>query len=164
MSTGTRHQDQCNHPDVPGQFCEQTKGFQAHTQLKFSGSYPLPGGFQISGTFLNMPGTPLAARWNASNAAIAPSLGRNLSGGRRSQSIELIAPFTLFEDRLTRIDIRLAKTFQMGRVRVQPRMDLYNLLNGATVLAANRNFGSRLHQPTQVLAARFIKVGVDLRF
>ena len=164
VSLGRVDADQCATPDVPGQFCKFTKGLKAHTQVKFSGSYPLPWDMQVSGTFLSMPGIALSARWNAPNAAIAPSLGRNLSGGRRSVRVQLIEPWTQFEDRLTRVDVRLAKTIQVGRVRLQPRIDLYNVLNAATILRVNTNFGSRLHQPSRILAARFFKVGLDVRF
>ena len=111
VSLGRVDADQCATPDVPGQFCKFTKGLKAHTQVKFSGSYPLPWDMQVSGTFLSMPGIALSARWNAPNAAIAPSLGRNLSGGRRSVRVQLIEPWTQFEDRLTRVDVRLGQDY-----------------------------------------------------
>ena len=164
VSIGRLNVNQCATPDAPAQFCEYTKGIKSQAQVKFNASYPLPAGFQVAGTFMNMPGLPLAARWNANNAAIAPSLGRNLSGGRRSMRVELIEPFTAFEDRMMRVDLRVAKNIEIGRVRIQPRIDLYNVFNAATILRVNVNYGSRLHQPTQVLAARFFKVGLDVRF
>ena len=171
VSFGTRTQDFCNHPDRPGQYCRNTKGVSAHTQLKFNASYVLPGDVQLSGTFLNMPGAELRVRWSAPNSAIAPSLGRNLSScasptgpcsSRRT--IDLVERNTVFEDRLTRVDIRVAKNIQVGRVRLQPRLDLYNLFNANTILGVNTRLGSALHRPSSVLAARFIKVGIDVRF
>lgn len=147
------------------------RGVAAHTQVKFNASYPLPYDIQLSGTFLNMPGAELRVRWSAPNSVIAPSLGRNLSScssptGACSSTrrIDLVERNTQFEDRLSRVDIRLAKNIQVGRVRLQPRLDLYNVFNANTVLRVNTTFGSRLHQPISVLAARFIKVGLDVRF
>ena len=105
------------------------------------------------------------------NSEIAPSLGRNLSScaaptgpcsSRRT--IDLVERNTEFEDRLSRVDIRVAKNIQVGRVRLQPRLDLYNVFNANTVLRVNTTFGSALHRPLSVLAARFIKVGLDVRF
>ena len=171
VSLGSRKQDFCNHPDVPGQFCEDTKGIAAHTQIKFNASYPLPYDIQLSGTFLNNPGTELRVRRSTPNSEIAPSLGRNLSScaaptgpcsSRRT--IDLVERNTEFEDRLSRVDIRVAKNIQVGRVRLQPRLDLYNVFNANTVLRVNTTFGSALHRPLSVLAARFIKVGLDVRF
>ena len=172
VSLGTRHQDQCNVPDAPGQFCEQTKGFKAHTQVKFNVSYPLPWDMQVSGVFLNNPGIPLTVRRTTPNSEIFESLGRNISTcpaptgpcTRTKSRLHLIEPWTQFEDRLTRVDIRLAKNVQIGRVRIQPRFDLYNIFNANTVLRVNTTYGARLHQPISVLAARFFKVGVDVRF
>ena len=171
VSLGSRTQDNCNHPDVPGQFCRNTKGIAAHTQVKFNASYPLPWDMQVSGTFLNMPGTELRVRRTTPNSEIVPSLGRNLSSCAaptgpcsRSVRIDLVERNTEFDDRLSRVDIRFAKNIQIGRVRLQPRFDLYNVFNANTVLRVNTTFGSRLHQPISVLAARFFKVGLDVRF
>jgi hypothetical protein len=171
VSLGSRHQDTCNHPDVPSQFCDNTKGIAAHTQVKFNASYPLPGGVQLSGTFLNMPGAERRVRRTTPNSEIAPSLGRNLSSCgsptgacSRSVRIDLVERNTDFEDRLTRVDIRVAKNIQLGSVRLQPRLDLYNILNANTILGVSSTYGPNLFRPSSVLAARFIKIGLDVRF
>src|SRR5262249_32066614 len=63
---------------VPG-YCRVEPPLAAGTQVKFSGVYPLPYDIQVAATFQNLPGTPQSAQYVASNAEIAPSLGRNLS-------------------------------------------------------------------------------------
>ena len=171
VSLGSRTQDQCNHPDVPGQNCKTVKGVAAHTQVKFNASYPLPWDIMVSGTFLNMPGLELRTRRSTPNSEIAPSLGRNLSscaaptGPCNSRvTIELVDRYTEFDDRMSRVDFRIAKNINIGRIRIQPRFDLYNLFNTNTVLRASSTFGSRLHAPQSVIAARFFKLGLDVRF
>ena len=171
LSLGSRHQNHCNHPDVPSQFCDNTKGIAAHTQIKFNASYPLPGGVQLSGTFLNNPGAERRVRRTTPNSEIAPSLGRNLSSCgsptgpcSRSVRIDLVERNTDFEDRLTRVDIRVAKNIQLGSVRLQPRLDLYNVFNANTILGVSSTYGPNLFRPSAVLAARFIKLGLDVRF
>src|SRR5262245_59131153 len=56
-----------------------TSPYEANTQIKLHGSYPLPGDFMVSGILQNLPGTPIGANYTATNAQIAPSLGRNLA-------------------------------------------------------------------------------------
>src|SRR4030095_8916710 len=59
-------------------------------QVKMIGSHPLPFGFRISGTYQTMVIDPISngtsnlgftANYVATNALIAPTLGRNLSSG-----------------------------------------------------------------------------------
>ena len=164
VSLGTQRANQCNVADKPAQFCEFTKGIAAFSQVKFNGSYPLPYDMMISGTFMNMPGIVKRARYYASNADINPGLGRNLAGGRKSLRIDLLEPFSQFEDRMTRVDIRFAKNIQAGNVRIQPRVDLYNVFNADTIIGMSNSYGSRLYRPSAIIAARFFKVGLDVRF
>jgi len=78
--------------------------------------------------------------------------------------IDLVERNTDFEDRLTRVDIRVAKNIQLGSVRLQPRLDLYNVFNANTILGVSSTYGPNLFRPSAVLAARFIKLGLDVRF
>src|SRR5712691_9529371 len=91
-------------------FCQVSPPFLA--DLKLSGSYPLPwGGVQLSATIQSSPGSPMAATYVATNAQIAPSLGRNLSAGANgTATTQLVAPGTLFDDRLNQVDFRVTKT------------------------------------------------------
>ena len=70
----------------------------------------------------------------------------------------------MFEDRYTLIDLRLSKTLQVGRTRFQPRIDLYNALNSATVLTENTTYGAQFRLPTNVLPARLVKFGLQVDF
>ena len=70
----------------------------------------------------------------ATNAQIAPSLGRNLAAGPAgSVTVDLIPPFTQFEDRITQLDFRLTKTIQVGKAKVQGMFNIYNALNGSAI-------------------------------
>jgi hypothetical protein len=173
VNSGQTVFDNCAVVDSPQlQFCRNTLPFAGHTQFKLSGAYPLPWwGLQASGVFQNLPGLPVGATRAFSNAEIAPSLGRNLSSCptatgpcTATASVVLIEPNTQFEDRLTQVDARLTKTIQLRRVRVQGMFDVYNLFNASSVLTQNNTFGSTWRRPTQVLAARLFKVGVQLEF
>jgi hypothetical protein len=105
------------------------------------------------------------------NAEIAGSLGRNLSSCpgavgacTATQSIAMVEPNTLREERLTQVDARLTKTFQIGGVRVQGMFDVYNIFNEDSVLTRNNTFGASWGRPTRILGARLVKFGAQLDF
>ena len=74
---------------------------------------------------------------------------------------------TLFEDRLTQLDVRVAKSFRFGGARVRAMADVYNLLNANTVLSSNGRYGGTTSPwplPTAILGARTFKFGAELTF
>jgi hypothetical protein len=144
-------------------FCRVVPPWSANTQIKFSGTYPLPLMFMLSATLQNLPGIPDQANYVAQSAAIAPSLGRNLSAGANTTvTIPILAPYTMFENRLNQLDIRVARDFRFNGSRVQPLFDVYNLFNANTVLAANGTYGAAWLQPTAILGARIFKFGAQV--
>ena len=139
----------------------------------------MPGDFVVSGAFQNTPGPSIEANYRASNAEIAPSLGRNLAAcGTRTVctaavSVPLVAPMTMFEgQRRTQLDLRLSKLFNLSdRVRLRANLDIYNALNASSVLGVNQNFGSAWQVPFSagtaleaLLQGRMIQVGGELSF
>jgi hypothetical protein len=138
------------------------------TQLKVLGVYPLPWwGLQTSATFQSMPGPEITALYVASNAQVAPSLGRNLAAGAAgTASLQLIEPGTQFEKRLNQLDFRVSRFFKVGAgaSRIQGTIDVYNLLNASSILALNTRYGASWLRPTAILPARFVKFGVQLEF
>jgi hypothetical protein len=138
--------------------------FSAQTQVKAHGVFPLPAGFVTSFAFQNLAGPTYNATYTATAAEII-GLGRPLSGGATTvQNIPLVAPQTLFEDRVTRLDLRLSHSFQVQRVRVQLNLDAYNALNANSVRAVNSTYGSAWTRPQQILDPRILQVGGQLSF
>jgi hypothetical protein len=120
----------------------------------------------VSGTFRSNPGALLAANYTVSNAAVASSLGRSLAGGLANVTVNLIAPGTLYGDRVNELDVRLAKILRFGRTRTNVGVDLYNVLNSAAVLTYNQAFiaGGAWLTPTSVLSARFARISAQIDF
>ena len=176
VHTSTQVADACFAIDSPqlkqagSPYCRQVLPWSAGTQLKLSGVYPLPWGVQASAVFQNMPGLSVTANYTAPNAQIAPTLGRNLASCGAAAvcngtvSVPLIAPNTIFLDRLTQLDVRFAKNIPVRRLRLQAQFDIYNALNGNTVYAANGTFGATWLRPTRVLSPRTIKFGTVINF
>ena len=102
---GRTIEDACFVIDSPQDLlhCRVVTPFKAQAQLKLHGSLPLPGDFTVSGVFQTLSGPSVDANYPASNAVIAPSLGRNLAAcGTRvvctaRATVPLVAPQTLFE-------------------------------------------------------------------
>ena len=133
--------------------------------MKLLAVYPLPWwGLQASATFQSLPGPEITAIYSATNAEIAPSLGRNLAGEQTTANISLIPDGTQFGDRLNQVDARLTKTFRVRRGRIQGQFDLYNLFNANPVLAIATRYGPAWLTPTSILAGRTAKFGVQVDF
>jgi len=49
-------------------------------------------------------------------------------------------------------------------MRIQPRIDVYNLFNSATVLGVVSQFGPAYRFPYQVYDGRLVKFGAEVRF
>jgi hypothetical protein len=105
------------------------------------------------------------------NAQVAPSLGRNLAGCPAATgpctatvTVPILEPFTMFEDRLTQLDVRLSRIFRFGGTRLQGMFDVYNVFNASSVLGVNTTYGSAWLVPTSVMAGRLFKFGAQLNF
>lgn len=166
-STGRTVQNNCTVIDSPEQarFCKVTLGFKAQNQIKMSAIYPLPLNFQVSGNIQHLPGIPIQASYVATNALIAPSLGRNLAAGAAgTTTVNLLEPNTLFEKSLNQLDLRLTRIFKFGKTRVQGNADVYNVLNASAVTLLNTRFGPTWLQPQQFMGARMFKFGVQIDY
>jgi hypothetical protein len=186
LSTGSEMTDYCFTVDSPGTgftgfngTTRESGSYQCHiappwsagTQIKLSLVYPLPYYFQVSANWQNLPAIPTTASYVATNAEIAPSLGRNVGAcaGRptctSTTTIELITPNSYYtEGRNNQLDVRLTRTFRVGRASVQPALDAFNVLNAGSVLALNTRYGPQWKNAQTVLAPRLVKFGVQVNF
>src|SRR6185295_18814373 len=123
--------------------CHVVTPFKAQTQFKANGVVPLPLDFVTSFVWMNLSGPSYGANYAATNDEILPSLGRPLSGGLSTPAVRipLVAPQTLFEDRISRLDLRLSKIFKYNRYRFQINLDAYNVLNSNGIRRDNEAYG-----------------------
>jgi hypothetical protein len=165
-----------NLDDPTTRFCHKETPWL--TQVKFLGSYTLPWDFQVAATYTDVPGVGvtatggslndgLEATYIATNAEIAPSLGRNLSY-RATFPVSLLDPGSMYQERLRQVDLRIARTFNAGgRTRIKAMIDFYNLFNSNTAVLVTDTYGrdgAAWLQPEQVLLGRYAKLGVQLDF
>jgi hypothetical protein len=166
VNTGRTATDRCFVVDSPQElrFCDSTPPFV--TQVKFIGLYPLPWwGLQFSGVIQSVPGPQITADYVATNAEIRPSLGRDLSSGvNGTVTVPLIKPGTIYAGRSNQIDLRVSKTFRLGRARIVPHLDLFNLLNENGVQVLNPRWGPVWQDPTQIQGARYVQFSGEISF
>ncbi len=177
MSTGRTSTDNCEVaaklPSVllagsvwtPMQYCHQDTKFV--TQVKLVGTYTVPKvDLLLSAVLQSLPGPSIQANWVASNAAIAGSLGRSLSGGAQNITVALLTPGAAYSDRSNVVDWRLGKFLRVAGARTLVSLDLYNLFNSSAVLTQNNAFGgtTRWLTPQSIQLARYGKVSAQIDF
>ena len=166
-STGRAVTDTCDVTpklDSPTQrFCRTVAPFA--TQFKGLMSYTIPKvEIQVSSTIQSLPGASLAANLVVPSATVAQTLGRPLSGGAASVTVNLIAPQTMFGDRINQVDFRIAKVLRFGRNRAQVGVDIFNVMNSNVPLGYLQTYGSTWLRPTSVMDARFARVSGQIDF
>ena len=68
------------------------------------------------------------------------------------------------QDPVNVLDLRAAKIFRLGRVRIEGVFDVFNVFNANNVLAAGTLTASNFDRPTVVLTPRVARVGVKFEF
>jgi len=125
-------------------------------------SYPLPWwGLRASATWQNRPGPEILATEAASLSN--NNLGRPFTAP--TATVNLIAPGTLYGDRINQVDVRVGKTVAFARTRLQLTASAYNLLNSSATMAINTSYTSGIwQQPTIVMQGRLFKFGFQIDY
>jgi carboxypeptidase family protein len=187
----------CNEQSNPNNllYCDASKShIPFRNQLKLAGSYPLPYGIQVSGSFQSLPGyligtnipSPTALPsvtqpagvgtvWLISKTTTYPANCKapctpgalvipNMSAA--NLSVPLVAPGTEYADRVNQLDVSLAKWFQVGKYRLQGQFDMFNALNLSSVLSVRSSnyLTASYNQPSSVLQGRILRVATQLKW
>jgi len=151
-------------------FCDLVTPFNAQTQVKLAAVYTLPYDIQASASYQYFPGVTQSANIVATNATIAPSLGRNLSSGSTGTVVVDVLPQQRqWEDPSNQTDIRFIKALRLGGTRkLQGIFDIFNAFNARPVLGVNTRYsgatGGAWLRPTSTLVGRLLKFGVQFNF
>ena len=98
------------------------------------------------------------------NNAIVRATNPSATLTQASVTVPLLIPGTKYLDRWNQIDLRLAKKFQVGKIKMQGQFDMFNVLNGSNILSTVEAYGSTLDRPTAILQGRLLAVGMQLNF
>jgi hypothetical protein len=187
FSTGRTHEDDC---EVRAQLPELQRSTQGVVNpfcdvkspmlTNYTGlaSYTIPGiDIQVSGTISSKPLTDSrntnvnavdAESLNADAvipvAQVMTSLGRPLAGNAANVTVNLVEPGRLYGDRITNLDLRVAKVQRFGSRRLMVGLDIYNVTNSSAVVNYNQAYGVRWLTPQSILQSRFAKISAQLDF
>jgi len=164
-STGRIVNDTCDLAiDNPSLYdCHKVYPFQ--TEIRGMAIYTVPKvGVLLSGTMQSRPGPEITALWNVPASVIAQSLGRAPAGGVANIQTNILTAGELYGDRITQIDMRVAKLLRFGRMRANVGLDIYNLFNSNVPLTYVTTYGTTWGRPQSVLDARFAKISAQIDF
>ncbi len=132
-------------------------GYDSTYQLNLAGNWMLPLGVMISGSLRTATGLPLTRNYTVTRS-IVPGLTQV------SQSVSLVprGEYRLQNNNL--VDLRLAKIFQVKDVRLEAIADIYNVLNSNATTGEVTTVGPSLGRVSAILQARFLRIGVQMKF
>src|SRR5262249_409964 len=108
--------------------------------------------------------------YNVNSAILQGStIGRRLVTGLPFQTVDLTLPGQVYPDRITSVDLRVAKVLRFGRTSTNVGFDFYNLMNANTGTAFISVYdvatnGLTWLRPTSVLQPRFARFNVTVNF
>ena len=133
-------------------------------EFKVSGSVPLPGGIQVSGSAQFYPAQEAVVggslSWGGTHQGGALEGARPYNGNieyivpssvfvdqehvrTQSFSVPLMPPGALFYDRLTQVDLSVRRTFALANgMRWELQADIYNIIDAQPILNGNNAFGT----------------------
>jgi hypothetical protein len=137
---------------------------QFNTNVKGLGTYIVPKVLvNVAATFQSTKGPQLSANRIFTNAEIAPSLGRPLSGTAQNTTINLLDSGVMYGDRINQLDMRLGKIVRFGARRASLNLDIYNVANGNPVMQEQSAYAI-WRTPLRIMDARTFKVSGQLDF
>jgi len=143
-------------------YCKSHNAFS--TYIKGYAAYTLPKiDVQVAATLQSLPGPPITALRSYTNAEVAPSLGRSLSGGAQTVDINMVEPGTMFGERLNQVDFRFGKVLRFGRTRTSLSLDLFNAFNRDTILGLSSNYATWQDAQT-IVQGRIAKISAQFDF
>ena len=167
FDTGKTIQDKCYVVDSPQEllFCRTSEPFSAQTQIKAFGSAPLPGDFLVSFAYQNLSGPNFTADRSYAPSELRFLNGRtSLASGGSGRVVPLVGDDELYGDRISRLDFRFSKIFNLDRVRFQINLDAYNLANTSDVRDITNAYGPRWGFPNRIIDPRLIQLGGQIEF
>ena len=144
-------------------FCDVHPPFQPNVKGQFT--YPFPWGIGGSLSFQSVPGAQINANYPLANTSAGLTLGRTFSSV--PPSVSMVAPGSLYLDRIYQTDIRFTKTIKYRATTIRPTVSVFNLFNANptnTNNAYQATYGAAWLSPTVILTPRFADIGLQIDF
>jgi hypothetical protein len=145
-------------------YCRQVPPFR--TLYKASMAYSLPYEIQVSASLQWRPGISIGADYTYTcSAAQAAATGCTpLTAGLTTLTVAVVDPTTQFYPYVKTNDMRVSRSFRHGRLRFQPFMEVFNVLNLSTILTVNETVGPNYFQPNAIVQARRFQFGGQIEW
>ena len=121
-----------------------------------SGLYELPYGLSLSGSYQFQSGFPELTTVSVASNTVTLTQG--------AQTINVNARGDVRYPKLHQLDFSLRKAIRMGTRVFQPRLDIYNASNNATIRTWVTQLGTRTIGRARFSAGTLIKVGLHFDF
>ena len=138
------------------EFARGIVGNDTPFSFRLSGLYDLPFGIQASGTFQHQKGFPELTVVSVGNDTVA------LTQGTTNITVEPRGTTRLPD--LNQLDMSFRKAFRSGNRVIQPRLDVYNLMNTATVINRVTTLGTSYGAVGNIQRGALIKFGVSIDY
>jgi hypothetical protein len=132
-------------------------GFDAPYQIRGGFSYRLPAAFHLSGSIREASGLPQTRVYTVTTANV-PGLTQVTQNVQVAQRGDYRYPW------VNLVDLRLARTFVVGRTRIEPTLDLFNVFNDNAVTSAVTTVGPSLGRPSAIVMGRLLRIGGRMTF
>lgn len=138
------------------EFSRGLVGNDVPISFRLSGIYDLPFGVSMSGTLQYQKGFPELTQVSVGNNTVA------LTQGTTTLTVEPRGTTRL--PNLSQLDMSFKKVLRVGGKTIQPRLDVYNMLNSATVINRTALLGASYGAVNGIQRGRLIKLGMNVDF
>lgn len=132
-------------------------GFDSPYQIRAGFSYAFPAGVQFAGSLRSSSGLP-QTRTYVITTSIVPGLTQVTQNVQVAERGDYRYPW------INLLDLRVAKTFRVGAVRVEPMADLFNVFNNNAITNAVQTVGVSLGRPSAIVMGRLLRLGGRISF
>jgi hypothetical protein len=138
------------------EFSRGIQGDDVPFSFRMSGLYELPYGLSFSGSFQHQSGFPELTTVSVGNNTVSLTQG--------SQAVNVLPRGDVRYPSLNQLDFSLRKAIRMGNKVFQPRLDVYNATNNATIRSWVTQLGPTYHRPSAIQRGTLIKAGMHVDF
>jgi len=138
------------------EFSRGIAGDDVPFSFRWSGLYELPYGVSLSGSFQHQSGFPELTTVSVGNNTVALT--------QNTQALNVAPRGDVRYPKLNQLDLSLRKAIRVGSKVFQPRLDVYNVTNNATIRAWTTQLGPTYHRPSAIQRGTLIKLGMHVDF
>ena len=132
-------------------------GFDSPYQIRGGFSYRLPASVEFSGSVREASGLPQSRTYTLTTT-IVPGLTQVTQNVLVAANGEFRYPW------VNLVDLRVTKAFRIGKTKIEPTVDLFNVFNNSAVTSAVTTIGTSIGRPSAIVMGRLLRVGGHMTF